>query len=111
MPPEQDPRYMGSFQFNGFSFGVEGSSMAHLPKNYPPLNAFLVWRNNIVHSGGGFGLGVDTFITPGLEGEKGAGMADIILEHNIVRDSEVPILVGSCGVENLYLRGNTFTLP
>ena len=35
-PAEQSVDVMGSFQFNGYSFGVEGSSMANRPADAPP---------------------------------------------------------------------------
>jgi hypothetical protein len=64
-PAEQLVEAMGRFQFNGFSFGIEGSAMAKRPADAPPLNSFLVWRGNAVGSNGGFGIGSDLEITPG----------------------------------------------
>lgn len=40
--------------------------MARRPADAPPLNAFFVYRGNKVHSNGGFSLGADKVITPGL---------------------------------------------
>ena len=82
----------------------------------PPLNSFFTWRGNTIHSNGGFGLGVDGFITPGaaasVRAEPGAApaqprMAEVLLEHNEVRMSTVPFAKGP-GVAGLLLRGNSF---
>ena len=110
-PAEQSVDVMGSFQFNGFSFGVEGSSMASRPDDAPPLNSFIVWRGNSVSSNGGFSLGADVFITPGdalgRTSKSQPKMCDLLVENNQVGNSVVPFAQGE-GVTGLYHRGNAF---
>ena len=109
---------MGSFQFNGFSFGVEGSSLADRPADAPPLDAFLVWRRNRVGANGGFGLGSDSVITPGVAAAAGEAarqsqppMAEMLLEGNVVeKPSAVPFDVMP-GAPGLFGRANSFDVP
>ena len=112
----------GAFQFSGFSFGTVGANGGgSRPLDAPPINSFIVWRGNKVHSNGGFNLGSDGIQTPGREqafddSHDTAGnlaqpfTAEVVLEHNTVRDSAVPFARGSgaTGVGGLLLRGNSF---
>eukprot|EP01052_Picozoa_sp_SAG31_P030059 SAG31_NODE_3051_length_4742_cov_35.992031_4_plen_160_part_00 len=112
---QQDVDVMGSFQFNGFSIGVEGSSMTNRPADAPPLNSFFIYRRNKVHSMGGFSLGADVVITPGVQEVENnqearqPKMTEILMEGNMVSDSPVPFAKGA-GVTELYLRSNSFQL-
>lgn len=112
---------MGAFQFSGYSFGVEGSAMAGRPADAPPLNSFLVWRGNKAWSNGGFGLGGDTALTPGVSrhaGDAGGArgrkeqprMAEVLLEDNWVGSSPQPLSLGY-GITGLYGRANSFPVP
>jgi hypothetical protein len=57
---------MGAFQFSGFSFGTVGANGGGArPMGAPPINSFIVWRGNKVHSNGGFSLASDVDMTPG----------------------------------------------
>jgi hypothetical protein len=111
----QDVAVMGSFQFNGFSIGVEGSSMDNRPADAPPLNSFFIYRRNKVHSMGGFSLGADAVITPGLQEDESeaaaAGvqpkMTEVLMEGNIVGDSPAPFGKGQ-GVTEVFFRANSF---
>jgi len=111
---EQSVDYMGSFQFNGFSFGVEGSSMAMRPADAPPLNSFMVWRGNKVSSTGGFSLGADYAGIPGSEAEaKQAAtaqpcMSEVLMEGNKVEQSAYPFAKREGGITGLLLRANSF---
>ena len=107
---QQDVGIMGSFQFYGFSIGVEGSSMANRPADVPPLNSFFIYRRNKVHSMGGFSLGADVVITPGMEVEAGVQpkMTEVLMEGNEVGDSPAPFAKGE-GVTELFLRSNSFS--
>lgn len=78
-----------------------------------------MWRGNNVHSNGGFSLGSDGIETPGVEGvaapltatsKAQPFTAEVVLEHNTVRDSAVPFARGSgaTAVGGLFLRGNSF---
>eukprot|EP00937_MAST-01D_sp_MAST-1D-sp2_P006814 g6814.t1 len=102
-PAQQSVDVMGSFQFNGFSFGVEGSSLADRPSDAPPLDSFLVWRRNRVGASGGFGLGVDRAITPGVKAAvaRQPPLAEVLLEGNSVEEpSSVPfdVVPGASGL-------------
>ena len=88
--------------------------MTNRPMDAPPLNSFFVYRRNKVHSMGGFSLGADIVITPGLE-EKAEGsegvqpkLTEVLMERNVVRNSPVPFAKGE-GVEELFLRSNSFS--
>jgi hypothetical protein len=80
---------MGSFQFNGFSFGTVGGDSGTKPDT-PPLNSFIVWRGNKVMSNGGFSLASDGLMTPGddVGGVDGANAAPWMQPYT----SEVPSL-------------------
>ena len=59
---------MGAFQFAGFSFGTVGANGGgDRPLDAPPINSFIVWRGNKVHSNGGFSIASDVDMTPGAE--------------------------------------------
>lgn len=89
--------------------------MTNRPQDAPPLNSFFIYRRNKVHSMGGFSLGADIAITPGLETKKSEGsagvqpkMTEVLMERNVVRNSPVPFAKGE-GVEELFLRSNSFS--
>ena len=87
--------------------------MTNRPVDAPPLNSFFIYRRNKVHSMGGFSLGADIVITPGLEfeaeGIEGVQpkMTEVLMEGNVVGNSPVPFAKGE-GVEELFLRSNSF---
>ena len=99
---------MGAFQFAGFSFGTVGANGGgDRPLDAPPINSFIVWRGNKVHSNGGFSIASDVDMTPGAElreGHQSTGAqpftSEVLLEANTVQDSAVPFARGSgatCG--------------
>ena len=102
---------MGTFQFNGYSFGIEGGSVHTRPDDAPPLNSFIVWRGNSVEGNGGFGLAAAAATAPGEERVAPAGqprMAELLLEHNTVRHSSAPFHAETDLAAGLLLRGNAF---
>ena len=130
---------MGAFQFSGFSFGTVGANGGGArPMGAPPINSFIVWRGNKVHSNGGFSLASDVDMTPGdfrgseaaaqpftsevlldyiiqplvelYGGAEGLVTSEVLLEGNTVHDSAVPFARGSgvTAVGGLLLRGNSF---
>jgi hypothetical protein len=86
--------------------------MTNRPVDAPPLNSFFIYRRNKVHSMGGFSLGADIVITPGLKAEGSEGvqpkMTEVLMEGNEVGNSPVPFAKGE-GVEELFLRSNSFS--
>ena len=110
-PAQQAPRVMGALQFNGYSFGVEGGSVHTRPDDAPPINSFLIWRRNQVIGNGGFGLAAAAATTPGEQAHAADGqprMAELLLEHNVVRQSAAPFSVAAGMAGGLMLRGNSF---
>ena len=109
---------MGAFQFAGFSFGTVGANGGgDRPLDAPPINSFIVWRGNKVHSNGGFSIASDVDMTPGAElreGHQSTGAqpftSEVLLEANTVQDSAVPFARGSgaTAVGGILLRGNSF---
>ena len=109
---------MGAFQFAGFSFGTVGANGGgDRPLDAPPINSFIVWRGNKVHSNGGFSIASDVDMTPGAElreGHQSTGAqpftSEVLLEANTVQDSAVPFARGSgaTAVGGMLLRGNSF---
>ena len=91
------------------------------PLDAPPIDSFIVWRGNKVHSNGGFNLASDGIQTPGVvesevdkfwstSSKAQPFTSEVVLEHNTVRDSAVPFARGSgaTAVGGLLLRGNSF---
>jgi hypothetical protein len=82
----------GEWAMNGFTFAViadpqklvNGSDPDNLTKTM--VDRFIIYRNNIVHSNGGFAVGAT------LESEKAGAppglIGDVLLEHNSIRLSD-----------------------
>ena len=99
----------------GALLGIILERVAYYPvRNAPPINSFLIWRRNAVTGNGGFGLAAAAATTPGasaraaIEGEQ-PRMAELLLEHNVVKQSAAPFAVAVGMAAGLMLRGNEFT--